>query len=79
MRQYQERFPSVSSVPTITQSGGLAAVLDKIEHKQRRDHRRREFRRRVKRGAIALARSLGQRVAQWTTATRELIAHRRTA
>ena len=64
IKQYQNQFPRVSAVPSITQSGNLAAVLERIDQKQARLGRRRAFRKEIVQRSINLVQALQQRFAR---------------
>ena len=58
IQDYHRRFPNSAGSPSITQSGGLAGVLQRIELKRQRRERRQEtvrrFGRLIRRGALGL-------------------------
>ena len=64
IKQYQERYPRVTGVPSITQTGSLAAVLERIEQKRARRQRRRALRRKIARRISSLWQSMQRRIAR---------------
>ncbi|MFT4550991.1 MAG: hypothetical protein ACI9MB_004972, partial [Verrucomicrobiales bacterium] len=63
IKQYQEQYPHLSAVPSITQSGSLAAVLERVEQKRARKRRRRARRHIITQRATSLIRTMQQRFA----------------
>lgn len=58
IKEYQERYPRVSAVPSITQTGELELILERIQLRQAARRRRRALRRKFVRRAARLLSSL---------------------
>ncbi len=59
IRSYHQRHPQVTAVPSLSQSGGLSAVLRRIDQKQLRRERRRALLRKAVAWTTRRAAALG--------------------